>query len=164
MPLRISMDWLREYIELPESAADLADRLTLSGTEVERVVRLGAGWDGVLVARVLEVAAIPGADIVRRARLEVGEREVQVVSGAPNLRQGDLLAWAEPGTTLPSGMEIGERRFKGVISQGMACSPVELGISSEADGLLVLGTGGPTGMPLAELMPPDEVMVIELTT
>ena len=164
MPLRISMDWLRDYIELPESAADLADRLTLSGTEVERVVKLGSGWDGVLVARVLEVSAIPGADIVRRARLEVGDREVQVVSGAPNLREGDLLAWAEPGTRLPNGMEIGERRFKGVTSQGMACSPVELGISSEADGLLVLGTEGPTGMPLSELMPADEVMVIEVTT
>ncbi|MFN2466023.1 MAG: phenylalanine--tRNA ligase subunit beta [Candidatus Dormibacteria bacterium] len=164
MPLRISMDWLREYIDLPESAADLADRLTLSGTEVERVVRLGAGWDGVLVARVLEVSAIPGADIVRRASLEVGDREVEIVSGAPNLRAGDLLAWASPGTTLPTGMEIGERRFKGVTSQGMACSPVELGISAEADGLLVLGTDGPTGMPLAELMPPDEVMVVELTT
>jgi phenylalanyl-tRNA synthetase beta chain len=158
------MDWLREYIELPESAADLADRLTLSGTEVERVVQLGAGWDGVLVARVLEVAAIPGADIVRQARLQVGDREVQIVSGAPNLREGDLLAWASPGTRLPNGMEIGERRFKGVTSQGMATSPVELGISSEADGLLVLGTEGPTGMPLAELMPPDEVMVIEITT
>jgi phenylalanyl-tRNA synthetase beta chain len=158
------MDWLREYIELPESAADLADRLTLSGTEVERVVQLGSGWDGVLVARVLEVAAIPGADIVRQARLEVGDRVVQIVSGAPNLREGDLLAWASPGTKLPNGLEIGERRFKGVTSQGMATSPVELGISSEADGLLVLGTEGPTGMPLAELMPPDEVMVIEITT
>lgn len=158
------MDWLREYIELPEAAADLADRLTLSGTEVERVVKLGTGWDGVLVARVLEVAVIPGADIVRRARLEVGERQVEVVSGAPNLREGDLLAWAQPGTLLPNGMQIGERRFKGVTSQGMACSPVELGISSEADGLLVLGTEGPTGIPLAELMPPDEVMVIEITT
>ncbi|HEY8741176.1 MAG TPA: phenylalanine--tRNA ligase subunit beta [Candidatus Dormibacteraeota bacterium] len=164
MPLRISMDWLREYIELPESAGDLADRLTLSGTEVERVVQLGTGWDGVLVARVLEVAAIPGADLVRRAVLEVGDRTVEVVSGAPNLRQGDLLAWAQPGTTLPNGMEIGERRFKGVTSQGMATSPVELGISSEADGLLVLGTEGSTGMPLSELMPPDEVMVIEVTT
>jgi len=158
------MDWLRDYIELPESAADLADRLTLSGTEVERVVQMGTGWEGVLVARVLEVAAIPGADIVRRARLEVGERQVEVVSGAPNLHQGDLLAWAPPGTRLPNGMEIGERRFKGVTSQGMACSPVELGISSEADGLLVLGSQGPTGMPLSELMPPDQVLVIEITT
>lgn len=164
MPLRISMDWLRDYIELPESAADLADRLTLSGTEVERVITLGAGWDGVLVVQVQEVTDIPGADHVKRVLVRVGDRQVEVVSGAPNLRQGDLLAWAQPGTTLPNGLTISERRIKGVTSQGMLCSPIELGISSEADGLLVLGTEGPTGMPLAELMPPDEVMVIEVTT
>lgn len=164
MPLRISMDWLRDYIELPESAAALADRLTLSGTEVERVITLGAGWDGVVVVQVQEVTDIPGADHVKRALVTVGDRQVEVVSGAPNLRQGDLLAWAQPGTTLPNGMTISERRIKGVTSRGMLCSPIELGISSEADGLLVLGTEGPTGMPLAELMPPDEVMVIEVTT
>ncbi|MEA2683451.1 MAG: phenylalanyl-tRNA synthetase beta chain [Chloroflexota bacterium] len=164
MPLRISMDWLREYIELPESAADLADRLTLSGTEVERVVTLGSGWDGVVVVRAIEVTDIPGADHIKRAVVEAGDRRAELVSGAPNLRQGDLLAWAQPGTTLPNGMTIAERRFKGVTSQGVLCSPVELGISSEADGLLVLGTDGPTGMPLADLMPPDEVMVIEVTT
>jgi phenylalanyl-tRNA synthetase beta chain len=164
MPLRVSMDWLRDYIELPESAADLADRLTLSGTEVERVITLGAGWDGVLVVQVEEVTDIPGADHVKRALVRAGDRQVEVVSGAPNLRQGDLLAWAQPGTTLPNGMTVSERRIKGVTSQGMLCSPIELGISSEADGLLVLGAEGPTGMPLAELMPPDQVMVIEITT
>lgn len=164
MPLRISMDWLRDYIELPEAAADLADLLTLSGTEVERVVSLGAGWEGVLVVQAIEVTEIPGADHVQRAVVQAGDRRVELVSGAPNLRQGDLLAWAQPGTTLPNGMTISERRIKGVVSQGMLCSPIELGISSEAEGLLVLGSEGPTGIPLAELMPPDEVMVIEVTT
>jgi phenylalanyl-tRNA synthetase beta chain len=158
------MDWLREYIELPEPAEELADRLTLSGTEVERVINLGTGWDGVLVVRAVEVTAIPGADNIRRALIQAGDRQAEVVSGAPNLRQGDLLAWAPPGVTLPNGMTIGERRFRGVSSQGMLCSPIELGISSEADGLLVLGSDGETGMPLSQLMPPDQVMVVEITT
>ncbi|MFN2462462.1 MAG: phenylalanine--tRNA ligase subunit beta [Candidatus Dormibacteria bacterium] len=164
MPLRISMEWLREYIELPERAEDLADRLTLSGTEVEQVINLGAGWDGILVARVDEVTAIPGLDRVRRAVIDVGGRAVEVGSGASNLRAGDYLPWAPAGTTLPGGEVIGERKMRGFVSHGMLLSPVELGISAEADGLLVLGTDGTPGQPLNELMPPDQVMVIELTT
>jgi phenylalanyl-tRNA synthetase beta chain len=164
VPLRISMEWLRDYIELPEAAEELADRLTLSGTEVEQVINLGSGWDGVLVVRVVEVVAIPGADRVRRAVVDAGGRQVEVVSAAPNLRVGDLLPWAPPGTTLPGGLRIGERKFRQTVSHGMLLSPVELGVSSEADGLMVLGTEGPTGVPLAELMPPDQVMVIEVTT
>ena len=158
------MDWLRDYIELPEKAEDLADRLTLSGTEVEQVVNLGAGWDGVLVVRVEEVSAIPGADRVRKAIVDAGDRQVEVVSAAPNLRAGDFLPWAPPGTTLPNGTVIGERKFRKTVSHGMLLSPVELGISSEADGLMVLGTEGVAGVPLSELMPPDQVMVIEITT
>ena len=164
MPLRISMDWLRDYIELPEAAEDLADRLTLSGTEVEQVINLGAGWDGILVVRVDEVTDIPGADRVRRAVVDAGGRAVEVVSAAPNLRRGDLLPWAPPGTTLPNGVTIGERKFRKIVSHGMLLSPVELGVSSEADGLMVLGTDGATGIPLSDLIPPDQVMVIEITT
>ena len=158
------MDWLRDYIELPEAAADLADLLTLSGTEVERVVSLGAGWEGIVVARVDEVSAVPGLDKVRRAVIDVGGRTVEVGSAAPNLREGDYLAWAPPGTTLPNGMTLKERKMRGLVSHGMLLSPVELGISSEADGLLVLGQEGVAGLPLIELMPPDQVMVIEVTT
>ena len=74
------------------------------------------------------------------------------------------MPWAQPGTTLPNGMKISEREFMKTASQGMMCSPIELGISDEADGILVLGTEGETGQPLGELMPPDRVMVIETTT
>jgi len=158
------MDWLRDYIELPEAAEELADRLTLSGTEVEQVINLGAGWDGILVVRVEEVTDIPGADRVRRAVVDAGGRSVEVVSAAPNLRRGDLLPWAPPGTILPTGVTIGERRFRKIVSHGMLLSPVELGVSSEADGLMVLGTDGATGIPLSELIPPDQVMIIEITT
>ena len=65
------------------------------------------------------------------------------------------MALAPPGTRLPNGMEVSERKFMGELSQGMMCSPVELGLSSEADGLLVLGSDGPTGVPLADLLAPN---------
>src|ERR1700730_6546791 len=143
MPLRVSLEWLKEYIEMPGPPEHRIDVLTLSATEAELV---------------------PGADHLKVARLEVGEGRAQVVSGAPNIRVGDLVALAPPGTRLPNGMEISERKFMGELSQGMMCSPIELGLSSEADGLLVLGTDGPTGVPLTELLPEDRVMVIEVTT
>ncbi|MEA2645984.1 MAG: phenylalanyl-tRNA synthetase beta chain, partial [Chloroflexota bacterium] len=164
MPLKVSLEWLREYIELPEPVEELADMLTLSGTEVERVIDLGVGWDGVVVARILEAPLVDGSDHLRALKLEVGEERVQVVSGAPNVAEGDLVPLARPGTLLPNGVKVGARKFMGVTSEGMACSGVELGISGEADGLLVLGREGPTGQPLSELMPPDQVMVLETTT
>src|SRR4030081_994181 len=164
MPLRISMEWLKEYIELPEPPEQLAEALTLSGTEVERIIKIGVGWDGVVVARIVEAGLVKGSDHLQLVRLEVGEGAAQVVSGAPNIRVGDLVALAPPSTRLPNGMEVSERKFMGQLSQGMMCSPIELGISGEADGLLVLGTDGPTGVPLTELLPEDRVMVIEVTT
>jgi phenylalanyl-tRNA synthetase beta chain len=164
VPLRASLEWLKEYIELPEPPEQLAEALTLSGTEVERIIELGVGWEGVVVARIIEAELVPGSDHLKVARLEVGEGRAQVVSGAPNIRVGDLVALAPPGTRLPNGTEIGERKFMGEVSQGMMCSPIELGLSSEADGLLVLGTDGPTGVPLTELLPKDRVLVIEVTT
>ena len=164
MPLRASLEWLTEYIELPEPPEQLAEALTLSGTEVERIIELGVGWEGVVVARIIEAELVPGSDHLKVARLEVGEGRAQVVSGAPNIRVGDLVALAPPGTRLPNGTEISERKFMGEVSQGMMCSPIELGLSSEADGLLVLGTDGPTGVPLTELLPEDRVLVIEVTT
>jgi phenylalanyl-tRNA synthetase beta chain len=158
------MEWLREYIELPEPATQLAEALTLSGTEVERIIEIGVGWEGVVVARIISAELAKGSDHLKVAQLEVGDRRAQVVSGAPNIRVGDLVALAPPGTRLPNGMEINERRFMGELSQGMMCSPVELGLSSEADGLLVLGTDGPTGVPLTDLLPKDQVLVVEVTT
>jgi phenylalanyl-tRNA synthetase beta chain len=164
VPLRVSLEWLKEYIELPEPPEQLAEALTLSGTEVERIIELGVGWEGVVVARIIEAELVPGSDHLKVARLEVGEGRAQVVSGAPNIRVGDLVALAPPGTRLPNGTEISERKFMGELSQGMMCSPIELGLSSEADGLLVLGTDGPTGVPLTELLPEDRMLVIEVTT
>ncbi len=164
MPLRLSMEWLQEYIELPEKPEEVADALTLSGTEVERIIDLGVGWDGVVVARVIESPLVPGSDHLKVLQLEVGDDRVQVVSGAPNIADGDLVPLARPGTSLPTGLTVSARKFMGVASEGMVCSAMELGISSEADGILVLGREGLSGVPLTDLMPNDRVLVVETTT
>ncbi|HEV3232997.1 MAG TPA: phenylalanine--tRNA ligase subunit beta [Candidatus Dormibacteraeota bacterium] len=164
MTLRISMEWLQEYIELAEQAEELAEALTLSGTEVEQIVDLGVGWDGVVVARIVEARLVPGSDHLKVLQLEVGEDRVQVVSGAPNIAAGDLVPLAPPGTKLPNGMTVGARKFMQTASEGMVLSALELGISSEHDGILVLGQEGESGVPLSELMPRDRVLVVETTS
>jgi len=143
---------------------EVADALTLSGTEVERIIDLGVGWDGVVVARVIESPLVPGSDHLKVLQLEVGDDRVQVVSAAPNIADGDLVPLARPGTSLPTGLTVSARKFMGVVSEGMVCSAMELGITSEADGILVLGREGPSGVPLTDLMPNDRVLVVETTT
>lgn len=118
MPLRASLEWLQEYIELPEPAEQLAESLTLSGTEVERIIDIGVGWEGVVVARITGAELAKGSDHLKVAQLEVGDQRAQVVSGAPNIRVGDLVALAPPGTRLPNGMEVSERKFMGELSRG----------------------------------------------
>jgi phenylalanyl-tRNA synthetase beta chain len=162
--MRVSLEWLQDYIELPEPAEDLAETLTLAGTEVERIIDLGVGWDGVVVARILEAAMVAGSDHLRAIQLEVGAEAVQVVSGAPNIAVGDLVPYAPPGTTLPNGMTVSSRKFMQTKSDGMVCSAMELGISSDADGILTLGREGESGVPLTEVMPVDRVLVLETTT
>lgn len=162
--MRVSLEWLQDYIELPEPAEELAEALTLSGTEVERVIDLGLGWDGVLVARIAEAELVAGSDHLRAIQLEVGAERVQVVSGAPNIAVGDLVPYAPPGITLPNGMTVSSRKFMHTKSDGMVCSAMELGMSSEADGILVLGREGESGVPLTDVMPRDRVMVVETTT
>jgi len=163
MPIKISLDWLRDFVDLDEPVSELADALTLSGTEVEQAVELGRGWEGVVVGRIAELAPVPGSDHLQVAQLDVGGRQVQVVSGAPNLRLGSLVPYAPPGTELPGGLTIAERRFLKVVSHGMALSSDELGIGGDADGIMDLGTEGEPGLPLESLMPRDVVLIVEVT-
>jgi phenylalanyl-tRNA synthetase beta chain len=163
MTIRISLEWLREYVELPETAEAVAETLTMSGSKVDRVVALGRGWEGVVVARVEALAPVLGSDHLLLARVEHGGTRAQVVSGAPNLRVGDLVPLATVGTTLPNGLTIKARKMLGQASEGMLCSAAELGISADADGILILGSEGQTGMPLADLMPADHVLIVDVT-
>src|SRR5204863_1670163 len=99
----------------------------------------GEGLDGVVVARVASIEPIRGADKIRKVMADVGgDKPVQVVCGAWNFEEGDLVPWVKPGSTLPNGMEIGTRKMRGVDSAGMLCSPVELNLGAEAGGLMVL--------------------------
>ena len=140
--MRVPLSWLREFAPVEGEASALAETLDDLGLVVEGVVRVGEGLDDVVVARVEEIAAIPGADRIRRVVVDAGAGPVEVVCGAWNFAEGDLVPLAPVGAVLPSGFEIARRKMKGVTSDGMLCSPKELELADDAAGILVLGSDG----------------------
>src|SRR3954447_1866681 len=132
---------------------------------VEGITVVGEGIEGVVVAKVLSIEAIPKADKIRKVMADVGEAEpIQVVCGAWNFEEGDLVPWVRPGSTLPNGFEIGTRKMRGVDSAGMLCSPTELGLGADGGGLMVLpkAPGFDPGRPFAEAMGIDRDVVFDL--
>jgi phenylalanyl-tRNA synthetase beta chain len=162
--MRVPLAWLREYCPTDLSAEELADLLTDHGIEVERILRPWAGLSGIRAARVLEVRDHPNADRLCVAAIDAGEGERQVVVGVRNMGPGDVVPYAPPGASLPGFEGTLERReLRGVTSDGMLCSPKELGISGDHSGILVLDGGLEPGRDLGEALGlGDPVLDIEV--
>jgi phenylalanyl-tRNA synthetase beta chain len=146
--MRVPLSWLVDYAPFEGDPAMLAATLDDLGLVVEEIVHVGEGLGDVVLARVLEIAAIPGADRIRRVTVEAGGEPVDVVCGAFNFHEGDIVPFAPVGSVLPGGFEITRRKMKGVVSNGMLCSGRELGLSEDHEGILVLGgadNGGHAG-------------------
>ncbi len=162
--MKFSENWLRELVDIPGDHAALVERLTVSGLEVESDQPLGAALDGVVVARIVGCEAHPDADRLRVCRVDAGDGEVQIVCGAPNARAGLVAPLATPGARLPGGITIKAAVLRGVESRGMLCSVKELGIGSDASGLMELPGDAPVGRPLAEYLGlPDACIELSLT-
>jgi len=144
----ISFNWLKEFVEIDQSAEEIADLLTMGGIEVEAVTHVGQGLEKVVTARIQGISPHPASKNLSLARISLGKREIEVVCGAPNIRVGQTVPYAGPGTFLPSGIEIAEREIKGVSSPGMLCSEKELDLGDDASGILVLEEGVNIGIPL----------------
>ncbi len=141
--MRVTLNWLREFAPIEGDAASVAGQLTDLGLEVGTIEAVGGAVDGVVVARVLEVREHPDADRVRLVDVDLGDGEaLQIVCGASNMVEGDLVPLATVGTLMPGGMEIAARRMRGEMSNGMLCSAKELGLGDDHSGILVLGGAG----------------------
>ncbi len=150
--MRVSLDWLAEFIALPPEA-ELAERLELGGFEDVIVEKLGPDLSAIRVGRVLERESHPNADRLSVCRVELGEDEpVEIVCGAPNVAAGQKVAVASPGGVLPDGSVLKRSKIRGVVSHGMICSTRELGLGDEHDGILVLDPDAPVGAALPEVM------------
>ncbi len=162
--MKFSENWLRQHVATPASRDELAATLTAIGLEVEELAVLGAGLDGVVVARIVECAKHPEADRLQVCQVEAGDgKRLQIVCGAPNARPGLVAPLATIGTKL-GDITIQAAKLRGVESSGMLCSAKELGIDADASGLLELPADAPVGAPLADYLGlPDASFELKLT-
>src|SRR5688572_2932071 len=153
--MRVPLSWLREYVDFDLSPRALADELTMHGMEVNAIETAGGDWTDVVVGRLLEVQRHPNADTLWLTKVDIGsDGPVEIVCGAQNLEVGQLVPAALPGSTLPGGRRIERSKIRGVVSNGMLCSAIELDLGTDADGIHILGHGDeiPVGTPLAEVI------------
>jgi phenylalanyl-tRNA synthetase beta chain len=168
--MKVPVSWLREYVEVPASTQEIADRLAIATGEVERITRRGVadenGNYGLFrVGRVLEAGKHPNADRLQLCRVDVGEAEPrQIVCGAWNFGAGATVAVALPGAVLPDGNRLEQAKLRGEVSDGMILSERELELGSDHSGILVLSDPLEPGTPLADVLPlGEEVLEIEMT-
>src|SRR6188508_258060 len=150
--MRVPLSWLREYVDVDLTPEALAERLTLLGMEVKGIDRWGADWRNVVVGELLAVERHPRADRLSLTLVTVGEGEpLEIVCGATNIAAGQRVPVALPGAVLPGDRRIERTEKMGVTSNGMLCSGDELGLTSDADGILILPGDTPIGAALTEL-------------
>jgi phenylalanyl-tRNA synthetase beta chain len=176
--MRVPLEWLSEYCDPGLPARDLAERLAMTGTEVDRILHHGVSeLDAFVVGRVMETVQHPDADRLTVCRVRIADGvETQIVCGAPNVAAGQMVAIARPGAIMPDGTKLKKAKLRGVASDGMILAEDELAISTDHDETIVLerdtrspggsqGTGGlVVGQPLAGILPiATEVLELEIT-
>ncbi len=163
--MRVPMNWLNEYCDSGMEIAELAERLAMTGTEVERIARHGAASDeGFVVGKVLTREKHPDADKLSVCSVDVGAGEpVTIVCGAPNVDAGQTVAVVHPGAVMPDGTKIKRAKLRGVESNGMILSERELELSEDHDGIMQLEEVAP-GTALSEVLSPgQDVLELEIT-
>src|SRR5262252_3836896 len=162
--MKFSVNWLREFVDLPKNAEEIADLLTLAGIEIKNIKTRGANIDKVLGSQITASSPHPNADRLSVCEVDDGsDTRRQVVCGATNYKVGDKVPLALPGAKLPNGTEIRETKLRGVESEGMLCSPIELGLGEDASGLLILSSDAKVGALIRDLFPVDKVLDVEIT-
>jgi phenylalanyl-tRNA synthetase beta chain len=162
--MKFSVNWLREFVDLPERPEEIADLLTRAGVETENIETRGANVDRVIVAQITGSSRHPNADRLSVCEVDDGSgTKRQIVCGATNYKVGDKVPLALPGAKLPNGLEIRESKLRGVESAGMLCSPIELRLGEDASGLLILPPDAKVGAPIADLFPADTILNVEIT-
>lgn len=157
----ISLNWLKEYVDIRVDVPMLAQRLTLAGNEVERIASQDVDFEGIVVAEVKSLRPLPGSTKNQIASVTTGGAVVDIVTGAWNIAGGDRVPYAAPGSRL-GDRRIETKIFLGVPSAGMLCSAIELGLGEDAAGIMILGPGAVPGQDLHELYPRDTILELEI--
>src|SRR5271170_1231016 len=156
--MKVTLNWLKQYVDFKWSPDEMVERLTMLGLEVEGVHKLGGEFEGIVVAQILTRDPVPGSDKLSVCKVNDGIKERTIICGAQNHKAGDKVPLILPNFALPmkpSDKEpfvIKERKVFGITSQGMMCSPQELGLPDNVDGLLILPSDAKVGQPFAEFL------------
>jgi phenylalanyl-tRNA synthetase beta chain len=162
--MKFSVNWLREFVDLPKTPEEIADLLTRAGVETENIETHGAKIDTVIVSQITASSRHPNADRLTVCEVDDGTgTKRRIVCGATNYKVGDKVPLALPGTKLSNGTEIRKSKLRGVESEGMLCSPIELGLGQDASGLMILSPDARVGAPISDLFPTDTILDVEIT-
>ncbi|HEX8371939.1 MAG TPA: phenylalanine--tRNA ligase subunit beta [Chthoniobacterales bacterium] len=162
--MKVSLNWLREFLPLDKTNAEISDLLTFAGVEVEGIETKGVDIANVVVGQIQSSEQHPNADRLSVCKVDDGSgMPRQIVCGAKNYQVGDKIPVALPGAVLPGDFKIKVGKLRGVESEGMMCSAKELGISEESAGLLILSPESAIGTPISALFPSDTIFDLEIT-
>jgi phenylalanyl-tRNA synthetase beta chain len=167
--MKVSFNWLADYIDIPYSPEELANKLTMAGIEVEAIEKAGGSIpEGIIVGEILERKPHPDAENLSVCRVNTGTEELQIVCGAPNCNSGFKVPLATIGTVFEDPetgkkLKIKRSKLRGVESFGMLCSSKELGLSEDASGLLELDQNFEAGTPIEKAVKTDIIYDLEIT-
>jgi phenylalanyl-tRNA synthetase beta chain len=156
--MKVTLNWLKQYVDFDWSPEQLAERLTMLGLEVEGVHKTGGEFEGIVVAQILTRDPVPGSDKLSVCKVNDGKGERVIICGAQNHKPGDKVPLILPNFALPlkpgdkEPFVIKERKVFGITSHGMMCSPQELGLPEQIEGLLILPPDAKVGQPFAEYL------------
>ena len=156
--MKVTLNWLKQYVDFNWSPEELTERLTMLGLEVEEMQKISGAFDGIVVAQILTRDPVPGSDKLSVCKVADGKGERTIICGAQNHKPGDKVPLILPNFALPlkpgdkEPFVIKERKVFGITSYGMMCSPQELGLPDKVDGLLILPADAPIGKPFGEYL------------
>ncbi|MCJ7617297.1 MAG: phenylalanine--tRNA ligase subunit beta, partial [Desulfobacterales bacterium] len=163
--MKVSLSWLNDYIPIDkESYSSIADSLTMVGLEVDSITDRYDYLDRVIVGRILNIKPHSNAEKLKVCDVDIGNRVIQVVCGAPNIHEDMVAPVALPGTRFPEGPVLEKGRIRNEISEGMLCSKAELGLGTDRSGVMILDQKQLIGNKLAKALElSDMVFEIDLT-
>lgn len=162
--MKVTINWLNEFLD-PKitDPASVSDSLTMSGTEVKKIDHIGDLYKNIVVGKILDFSAHPNAEKLSLCEVDIGSRRLKIVCGAKNFTKGDKVAVALPGSKVKD-LTIKKSEIRGQISEGMMCSEMELGISSDSEGIMILDESSKTGDKFPKSVGLDDtVLELEIT-
>ncbi len=150
--MKISLNWLKDYVDVQLGVRELVNLLTMAGLEVESAIPVGQEFEKIVVAEIESIRRHPNADRLSLVRAKTTGERFSIVCGATNIREGQRVPLALVGAKLPNGIEIKKSKIRGEVSEGMLCSEIELGLGQDASGIMILDPEAPLGATLGEAL------------